>query len=56
MQTEIEVDFHQLKLRYYVYIKFVIQNERLELYRKHLLFSYRATQNNLDTIAAILSK
>ena len=36
----------------YMYIKFYIQNERLEWYKKDSLFACRATQNNPDTLAA----
>ena len=48
----LELIFKSLNWRVYRYIKFVIENLRLKCYKKRLLFTYRATQNNSDALAA----
>ena len=42
--------------RIYMFIKFLLLNERLEGYKNGSLFAYRAALNSLDTLAATLLK
>ena len=51
-----ELIFVSSSWRIYMYIKFDIKNQRLELYKKCSLFAYGPIQNNLDTLAFTLLK
>ena len=48
----LELIFVSSSWRVYMYIKFDIQNERLEGYKKRSIFAKSAIQNNLDALAA----
>ena len=54
------VNFHYLKLvckvYVYMYVKFDVSNERLEWYKKRLIFAEWVTQNNSDALSATLLK
>ena len=50
----LELIFISSSCRVYMYIKFVISNERLGWYKKLSLLTYRPTQNKSDTFAITL--